>query len=193
MPELTRFTVVREVFPEPPGTLAAEVVFRAQVTRGVALQADLPGEIIELLLRPVTARIEQGVLVRNNVAGVRLISAAEIAIDGGFQYLAEFSAVTVNERPLANGLSPLIFDALDHDGVYDLRDAAFLTVDRAEPRARGAQGWNIDGLRVNDDNEFVFHRADGVELNPVSSDSSDFLPTAQGRAIALAFALGNIK
>lgn len=192
-PNLTRFTVIRTVHPEPPGNLCATATFRAQVTRGVAIQADLPDEIIELLLRPVIARIEKGVLMHNATPGVRLISTAEIAIDGGFKYVAEFSDVTINERPARYGLSQIIFDALDDDGIFDLKDAAvYEETSRSAPEARGPQGWNITGLHVNLDNEFVFERADGYDLNPVTADASSFIPRAQGRAIAMGFALGTL-
>ncbi len=165
-PNLTRFTVVRTVWPEPAATLCADVVFRAQVTRGVAVQADLPGQVIEVLLGPVEARIENGVLVHKSTPGVRLVSAAEIAIDGGFNYRVEFTSATLNERPIQ--LKPLLFAALDHDGIFDLADAAPVGTDdplASPPIARGPQGWSVDGVRITDHNELVFHREDGTELD----------------------------
>lgn len=56
---------------------------------------------------------------------------------------------------------------------------------------RGPRAFDITDVTVTVDNELVFHRADGVDLGPVSADLSEgTLPQAMGRAVAFAIALG---
>lgn len=124
--DLTYFTVVRTIAPVPAGSLTADVVFEAQVTRGLALQADISADVLEVLVRPVHARIVNGVLMKDGVAGVELLSAAEVAIEGGFQYTATFSNARLDGKPLPvrDALKDLTFEALETAGTFDLKDAA---------------------------------------------------------------------
>lgn len=138
MPDLTKFTVVRHIYPEPQGVLNGNVRFEAMITKAMTVQADLDPDVVELLLTPVDARIEKGVLVRGSEVGVELLSAGDIAIDGGFQYRATFSQMTVNQRSVS--LAELVFDALPGEGTFDLKDAAPLAGSLAIPTARGPQG-----------------------------------------------------
>src|SRR4051812_45618677 len=68
--DLTYFRVVRTVSPVPAGILTADVTFEAQITKGVAVQAEIGPDVLEVLARPVHARIVDGVLMRDGTAGV---------------------------------------------------------------------------------------------------------------------------
>lgn len=144
--DLTYFEVVRTVSPIPGGALSADVVFEAQVTRGLAFQADVSSDVIEILVRPVKARIVDGVLMKDGAAGVQLLSSAEVAIDGGFSYLATFTNVRVDGKaiPTRDELKSLSFEALDGVGTFDLKDAAPVPTSTATPTARGPRGLGVD-------------------------------------------------
>lgn len=132
------------------GVLTADVVFEAQITKAMTVQADIAADVVEVLLRPVYARLEDGVLVsgEDSTPGVDLVSAAEIAIDGGFSYLATFKNESIDDVGLRVGLADLTFPALDGAGTFDLKDAAPIPASTAVPTARGAQG--IQGRSVDD-------------------------------------------
>lgn len=144
--DLTYFTVVRTVAPVPAGALTADVVFEAQVTRGLALQADVSPDVIEVLIRPVHARIVNGVLMKDGTPGVELLSAAEVAIEGGFSYTATFKNERLDGKPLPvrDALRDLTFEALDTAGTFDLKDAAPIVASTAVPTARGPRGFGVD-------------------------------------------------
>jgi hypothetical protein len=145
--DLTYFQVVRTVSPVPGGVLTAEVVFEAQVTKGLALQADISPDVLEILVRPVKARIVDGVLMKDGAASVSLLSAAEVAIDGGFSYLATFKNARVDGTEIRDGLKALTFAALDTAGTFDLKDAAPIVSSTAIPTARGPQGFPVDDVQ----------------------------------------------
>lgn len=147
--DLTYFQVVRTVNPVPDGTLTADVLFEAQITKGLAVQADIDADIIEVLTRPVNARIVDGVLMADGTAGVTLLSAAEVATDGGFSYLASFTNARVNGSPMSEPLKSLTFAALATAGTFDLKDAAPVVSSTAVPTERGPRGFGVDDVLYN--------------------------------------------
>ncbi|TRW85554.1 hypothetical protein FK535_09160 [Mycolicibacterium sp. 018/SC-01/001] len=195
--DLTYFTVVRTVSPVPTGALTADVTFEAQVTRGLALQADLSDDVIEILARPVHARIVDGVLMKDGTPGVELLSAAEVAIDGGFSYTATFKNVRVDGVQVAtrDAFKDLTFEALDAAGIFDLKDAAPIVASTAVPMARGPVGpVGVDGVQPSTDGlSAEFTRGTGpsktvvgsVPFAPASVDSL-LQATTVGKAVAKA-------
>lgn len=98
------------------------------------------------------------------------------------QYRVEASLVDPFGRPL--GMRPFYFDAPTEDSIV------YLSLEMPKGRQnfyRGRPAFDIIDLDVTLDNEFVFTRADSLELGPVSADASvDILPTATGRALVWA-------
>lgn len=122
----------------------ADVRFDALVTRDVT-PADFDAGIVEILLEPVLARIDAGVLVsEDGTPGVRLISGAEVDIVGGLRYRATFYNASAE-------LSPLIFNALDEDETFDLQDAAPVVLGEGRPTARGPRGYTPWFVQVSSD------------------------------------------
>ena len=101
------------------------------------------------------------------------------------QYLVEAKLVDSLGRPVP--FASFYIDAPSTDIVR------YLALDMPVPGQdfrRGRPAYDITELTVNANNQFVFEREDGYKLGPVSANvSAHVLPTAHGRAVALAIAL----
>lgn len=182
--DLTYFEVVRTVSPVPAGVLNADVQFEAQITEGVAIQADLGVDIIEILAHPVLARIIDGVLTMdariidgvattNPTPGVQLLSAAEVAIEGGFSYLATFTQATINGSSVP--MKSLTFPALGSSGTFDLKDAAPIAASTAVPTSRGAVGYSAKWVVVDEGPPVLWQQYVAETSSYVGEPTSDLV------------------
>lgn len=174
--DLTYFEVVRTVFPVPSGVFNAEVKFEAQIKGGLVAQADIGMDIIEILTQPVYGSFRDGVLVKKDgTAGVELLSASGVAIDGGFSYLVTYSDAQVNGLPAV--LAQQEFPALAGSGTFDLKDAGTFNGSALKPgslQSRGPASFLSYG-GINDDGDLVF----------VNNDSSSFAVSIPAGTLAL--------